>query len=621
MPKKRSDKRADPTSPPDEQRESTISEAAAESASVAAASPATGGAPRWLPSVLLTVACVVAWGRTLTSPLVRSWDDGHFLDPEVNPTLRPSLEALVSAWTEIRFDAYQPLHLMSYWIDTPWLGVSGPVVHGTNLVMWIGVVLLFARALERLGLSRVSATVAALVFAVHPAAMEIVGWGTGRKDLVALLFSMGALHFHLDSKGPWDRAAWVSRALFACAMLGKTASAPLPIVLFAIDAWCSRRSLRDAAIQQAPAALVAVALGGVVLWIWQSHDMIRGMGSDRTEVDLALVPATLTHYLRVAVYPDSLTPMYAFERDDPSAPWQIALGPALVVFALVLAWRVRTRSTTHALVGAGIVVALLYLGPVSNVVPLYFQWADRYLVWMSIGLVLTLGAALDLAFRGEGAWRSIALVGVVLAAPLTARSVQYAEVWTNDLRLWGHAVHVEPRSYYAWLKLGEVRRDARQYGAALDAYAQAIEIAPDLRVGHASFVYTLALRDEQRFDLAPSLAMDHSQRFLRSMDDAQGLRDLASEMNEQGYRTSMTYVLSRSFDLEPVRDDQLEHAIAVQLENGNLWLARFYLSRMQNRPLSALVNAFWQRERAAHERTHGDEGSGLGDDVDDLVDR
>lgn len=603
-------------------RTSPSADASASEAAASASEPSTNvsavrasepGRARLGASVLLVVLTCVAWARAVSNPLVHSWDDGHFLDPAANPTLTPSLDAFVSAWSEIHFDAYQPLHLLSYWLDVPWLGASGPVVHATNLVLWIGIVLLLARALERLGLSLAASTVAAAVFAVHPTAMEIVGWGTGRKDLVALLFSMGALHFHLDARGPADRAAWISRALFAGAMLGKTASAPLPLVLFAIDVWCKRRSPRDAALQQAPAALVALVLGALVLWIWQSHDMIRGMGSDRTPIEWSLVPATLTHYLGIAVFPDRLTPMYAFERDEPTPLWQAALGPLCFVLLIALAWRVRGKSATHALLGAGLVIALLYLAPVSNLVPLYFQWADRYLVWMSIGLVLSLGAALDLLAAGSE--RRIAVVGLVLVAPLLARSVQYAEVWSSDLRLWGHAVTVEPRSYYAWLKLGEVQREARQYGPALDAYAEAIEIAPDLRVGHAAFVYTLALRDEQRHDLEPSNALSHSERFLRSMDDAQGLRDLASDMSEQGYRQAMTYVLARSLDLEPVRDDQLEHAIAVQLESGNLWLARFYLSRMQDRPLSPVVSTFWQAERNAHARTHGAEP------IDESLDR
>jgi hypothetical protein len=199
--------------------------------------------------VLVLLTCA-AWARAVSNPLVPSWDDGHFLDPEANPTLVPSPGSFVSAWSEIRFDAYQPLHLLSYWIDVPWLGASGPVVHTTNLVLWLGVVLLLARALERLGLSLAASTAAAAVFAVHPTAIEIVGWGTGRKDLVALLFTLGALHAHLHSRGPWDRAAWWSRALFTLAMLGKTASAPLPLVLFALDVWCARRSPREAATQR-----------------------------------------------------------------------------------------------------------------------------------------------------------------------------------------------------------------------------------------------------------------------------------------------------------------------------------------------------------------------------------
>jgi tetratricopeptide (TPR) repeat protein len=556
--------------------------------------------------VLVLLTCA-AWARAVSNPLVPSWDDGHFLDPEANPTLVPSLGSFVSAWSEIRFDAYQPLHLLSYWIDVPWLGASGPVVHTTNLVLWLGVVLLLARALERLGLSLAASTAAAAVFAVHPTAIEIVGWGTGRKDLVALLFTLGALHAHLYSRGPWDRAAWWSRALFTLAMLGKTASAPLPLVLFALDVWCVRRSVREAAKQQAPAAAIALVLGLLVLWIWRSHDMIRGMGSDPSTIDWSLVPSTLTHYLGVAVFPDRLTPMYAFERDDPTPLWQTVIGPVGFAVALAIAWRARGTGPREALLGAGLVVALLYWAPVSNLVPLYFQWADRYLVWISLGLALSLGAALDLVV-GAGRARAdsrIAIVGLVLVIPLAARSIQYAHAWSSDLRLWGHAVSVEPRAYYAWLKLGEVRRDARQYGPALDAYAQAIEIAPDLRVAHAAFVYTLGLRDEQRHALAPSNALTHSERYLRAIDDAQALRDLASEMTDQGYRQAMTYVLARSLDLEPVRDDQLEHAIAVQLQSGNRWLARFYLSRMHSRPLSPAVNTFWQAERNAHERTHG----------------
>jgi tetratricopeptide (TPR) repeat protein len=549
---------------------------------------------------LLAGLAVVSFGRTLGSPLLMSWDDGHFLDPQVNPTLEPSLHALVRAWTEIRFDAYQPLHLLSYWIDVPWLGARGSVVHTTNLALWIGVVWLLQRALERLGLSRAASTLGAAIVACHPAGMEIVGWGTGRKDVMALLFSFGALHLHLDAKTPWDRAAWGSRALFACAMLSKTASAPLPVVLFVLDAWCGRRTVREAALQQAPAVLVALGLGALVVWIWRSHDMIRGMGSDRTGVPYSLVPATVTHYLETAVFPDRLTPMYAFERDEPTPTWRVWAGPLVVTLALWGAWRVRARSRTHALLGAGLLVFLLYLAPVSNVIPLYFQWADRYLVWMLIGLVISVGAVLDLVLPDPGAWWRLAAIGAVVVLPLVARSVQYAEVWSSDARLWGHAVWVEPRSYDAWIKLGEVRRDARQYGPALDAYAEAIEIAPDLRVGHAAFLYTLGLRDEQRHDIVPSNALRYSERFLRAMDDAATLRDIASEMADQGYRDATTYVLARSLDLEPVRNDQLEAAIEVQLRQGNLWLARFYLTRLTQRPLRPLVSGFYEQELARH---------------------
>ena len=233
--------------------------------------------------------------------------------------------------------------------------------------------------------------------------------------------------------------------------------------------------------------------------------------------------------------------------------------------------------------------------PVSNVLAIYFQWGDRYLVWMNLGLALALAALVDAFAPKERSWRH-GIIAACLVLPLTARSVQYCEVWSSDLRLWSHAASVQPQSYFAWLKLAEVRRDSRDWEGALRAASRAMEIAPRQPLPRASFFSVLALRDEEREHLTPSRALEHASALLEAMNDAERLRTLASLLQDEGYRDAMLYALDRSFDVSPVRNDQLEHATAVQLRNGNLWLARFYLSRMTERPLSPMVTRFFESE-------------------------
>src|SRR5262245_40917400 len=82
------------------------------------------------------VACVATFARAVPPPFMRSWDDARFL-PD-NPDVRASSwGAFVRMWTSVQFEAYHPLHLLSYWLDVPWSGANPAVVHAVSLVLWV----------------------------------------------------------------------------------------------------------------------------------------------------------------------------------------------------------------------------------------------------------------------------------------------------------------------------------------------------------------------------------------------------------------------------------------------------------------------------------------------------
>src|SRR5687767_10515584 len=84
---------------------------------------------------IVAVAAVAAFGRGVPHALLDGWDDDRFLGSEL--VREVSLEHFLAIWSGPHFQAYHPLHLLSYWIDAPLSGASGPVIHAVSLALWI----------------------------------------------------------------------------------------------------------------------------------------------------------------------------------------------------------------------------------------------------------------------------------------------------------------------------------------------------------------------------------------------------------------------------------------------------------------------------------------------------
>jgi hypothetical protein len=101
-----------------------------------------------------------------------SWDDNRFIT--ANPLFAAGGWTYVrAALTRVQFEAYHPLHLLSYLPDR-WLWPSHPAgFHALNLALFgLDVFLLFRLARRHAGLA--AAAGAALLFAAHPLCVEPV---------------------------------------------------------------------------------------------------------------------------------------------------------------------------------------------------------------------------------------------------------------------------------------------------------------------------------------------------------------------------------------------------------------------------------------------------------------
>lgn len=527
---------------------------------------------------------LVCFGRALAYPFARSWDDGRFIadNPDV---LQPSWDAFVRMFTTVQFEAYHPLHLLSYWLDVPWAGtrdlqLTATVVHSVSLALWIIALLLSYELMRRLGAPAWAALLGTLAFGVHPAQVEVVCWASGRKDVLALLFSAASLLVQLTASTPYGGRAWLSRGLYVCALLSKTTALPLPLVALAIDRLARKRSAREALIWHWPSLVLGAGVSVAVLMIWREHSMVRQTLGDEG-LGLVRFSQTLGHQLGTALWPSRVSPMYSTQSIA-----HLQLGRTLLCIAYVLTcglllWRRR------GLLAAGVLGFGLFLLPASNLVPLYFPLHDRYasLPLFALGLAIAGSAIPTPSATTRKPARNFAIdVGYVALIFLCARTIQYAGVWQNEQRLWGHAVRAQPDADYAYLKLGEVRREAADFEGAIRAYHGAIQLAPQRTLAHAGLFEVVARRDEQRFKLAPSRARQLAEQYYKRLTNREQLQAFPGELWSMGYMRSVELPIQALLLLEAIPDGIVLQSAQSALKANRKSLAQFYLHMLKERP-------------------------------------
>jgi hypothetical protein len=444
------------------------------------------------------------------------WDDDRIV--AADPFLKTiSWAGLVDFFTQIRSEAYQPLHRMSYWLDVPWFGLAPRALHATNILLWALAAAVWFLVLSRGGRSIAAAALGAALVALHPVQVEAVSWVTGRKDALALLFvGLSCLAF-------LARRYRLASVAYVCAVLGKTTSLPLPLVFLAFERVVRKTRLRDAVRTQLVSLGTMVALCTLLVFIWQTHEMVRPSPIARP----LLVAATLGHYVRTALVPWPLSPLYPIWYSLADIPWTAWLG----LVALAAAAFALRKHVTYAF---SLLAFALLLAPVSNLIPLYFQLADRYLslplAALSLGLAHAFDASRSRVARG-------ALVAVVVVFALL--NVRYQRAWADDLTLFETATAAQPRAFYAWIKLGHARRDAGDYAGSIHAYERAIEVQPGLELGHDTLFFAVVQHE------APSEAERLLGVFQATAKQPQLLDTLASELVARDARNAAALVFHR----------------------------------------------------------------------------
>lgn len=384
-------------------------------------------------------------------------------------------------------DFNRPVQLASLMLDAAVWGREPFGYHLTSvLIHAANAVLVGALAVRLLGPTapRLTAWVAAALFAVHPLVVEAVCEPTYREDQLATLFSLGAVL--LAARHPPAAAGTDLRRALACAgccllaVGSKETGAAAPVLV--ATWWLLFRRGDPGGFWRLAVGLgcVAVALFlGARFALEPRQSLIFEHRPTYPGGTLAgtllLQPRILALYAQLLACPVNLCADYGAHSIR-----HLSLAVSCLLLAAILAAAVWACLRDRRMVFA-CAVLLLPLLPVMNLIPIYRAAADRYLYFPMAGVALAVGCLLDAPWlRGRPQAGRAALVGSLAAcAVLTLATMQRQRVWHDPLALWQDAAAKNPAAFTPASGLGEALREAGRLAEAEAATRQALVISAE----------------------------------------------------------------------------------------------------------------------------------------------
>jgi Flp pilus assembly protein TadD len=514
-----------------------------------------------------------------------NWDDDVNLS--TNPFYRGFQPSRVRwMFTNALMGHYMPFTWLTFAGDHALGGMNPVGYHLTSLLLHaINAVIVYVVARRLLDIARpaaidtqVGATVAALLFALHPQRVESVAWISDRATLLCATFYLGAVLAYLRGAPAGvggRRSFWhaISLAAFAAALLSKGIAMSLPVTLLILDAYPLRRWRRGARIRVLVEKLpyFALAIGGAVV-----AALARSQGSEFSGYEsygiaarVGMIAYSLCFYPLTLVWPADLSPLY-------EAPSRVGLldprflAPVvvvLVVTGLLIVLRRRVPGLTAAWAHSAAVVL-----PVSGVAHSGLQMvADRYSYLAHLGFVILAGyGVLRLVelYREGRVRRGVAVVaagGIVLGiCALGGLSWSQSYVWRSPETLWQWAVDVDPLCSRCHGNLGVAlmrrRPDPPGLAAAQAHLERAVALRPDYALAHLNLGTVQLLRGRYR-EAEVTL-----RGFVESHPDAvEGTERLAVLYLVEGRTPEAVPLLRRARRVAPIEGAPADLAAAVRL--------------------------------------------------------
>ena len=492
------------------------------------------------------------------------------------------------AWTSLECSNWHPLTWLSLELDASLWGTNPCGYHATNLVLHcLNAVLVFV-ALHHLTNAFYRSAYVAAFFAVHPLHVESVAWIAERKDVLSTFFLLLTIvaYARYAARPSLIRYLPVMTTL-SLGLLAKPMLVTLPVLLILLDGWPLNRvrvtgmhsanprfpqqTLRKLIFEKVPLLTLAVA-DGLITMLAQKNTSLY-LNDVPLVARLANAFNACFWYLRKTFVPTNLIVFYPHPEQHLS--WT-SVGLGILVTAGISLWVLRNASEKPYLcVGwAWFVTSLL---PVIGILQVGGQaYADRYTYIPHIGLFISIVWEAH-SWISTAKWRRLFGIPCVIAALIACGVLTHSQVaiWNNSVKLWTHAIEVDPDNYVAHGHLADLRYVEGDFQRTIEHIKRSLQ---SKRTGSVGKVYSnwgaclvainRAAEAEEKFRMA--LTIDPYQEG--------ALSELARILNEQGRKEEAAPFAARFANI------QREKQLAMQaVQNPNTESAQLILGKQKAR--------------------------------------
>jgi tetratricopeptide (TPR) repeat protein len=350
------------------------------------------------------------------------------------------------------------------------------------------------------------------------------------------------------------RATYVLSLLaFVSALLTKTSTVTLPVLLLAYLWWRRRRLDWREALATAPHFALALGFGLMTVW-FQKHQVVLGLAVQEENLPGRLTGAAwaVWFYLGKILLPVNLCAVYPRWQIDSAnfIHWLPLLGLLLLGGGL---WWFRKTWGRPALELLGCFVALLF--PVLGFFDMYFlifsRVSDHFAYLALIPVMAGFAAGLSRVLPGK----FFRAAGLMLVATLAVLTFQRAAIYAGDEKLWSDTVAKNPAAWNALNNLGCIRAEQGQMDAAMDLFLRSVQLNPRNASAQCNLGKALLLRGsfaeaEAHFRAALEAKPDH----------VDTLKAFGGALAQQGRVKEAVKYLGDAMGLKPDNETRLQLA-------------------------------------------------------------
>jgi tetratricopeptide (TPR) repeat protein len=402
------------------------------------------------------------------------WDDEVYITGN-NYIKDLSFHGLRAIFSNASSDNYAPVTDVIKSIEY-FVGELNPSVYhfGSLLFHLLNVFLVF-RFVLLLTKRREIASVAALLFGIHPLQVEAVAWASADSTLYCTTFFLSSLITYLVYVERNSKKMYIFSILFAMlSALSKATAITLPFALLLVDFLRSRKDKGKMFAEKIPFLLLAVITGVVTMNL-----KLRGIVAMDLPFPERIVVACygFVTYCIKTILPQNLSVYYPYPLTAGNKLPSSFYGYVIVFLALAVITVYSLRKNRKIAFGMGFfllnLLLVLQLIPVGNSII-----ADRYFYLPSIGLFYLAGEGIYLLVKRKQKYPAIAAVAIA-ALFFSVKSYARYGTWKNANTLWTDVIKQHPGVAMAYYNRGIYLLNTEKYQDALSDFTKTMELEPD----------------------------------------------------------------------------------------------------------------------------------------------